>query len=325
MRNGLTISTGAHVAVLAIGLFAFNDTRPLETQMQESVMIDLVSLEDVSRARAGQEKAPKTAPPKPMVEKVSEETKSQPDHTAKISEKPEIDTASNAPTPPTPQKREEPTPPTPPTPRKPPEPKRAEPEPKIDEMAKPEPKPEPKPKPKPEPPKVEKPKEEPKKEEAKKPEPPKEAAEKPKQDAPKFDSNKIAALLDKRTPTRQAATGREMNTSPSLGTRTGTNARLSQTEIDALRAQIQRCWNPPVGAENAKDLVVRVRIALSPVGELQGEPILVNRGGSPYFQSAAESAMRAVRRCAPYNLPATKYDAWRDVEITFDPREMFRG
>jgi colicin import membrane protein len=31
-------------------------------------------------------------------------------------------------------------------------------------------------------------------------------------------------------------------------------------------------------------------------------------------------------RCAPYTfLPIAKYDAWKDVEVTFDPRDMYRG
>jgi colicin import membrane protein len=111
----------------------------------------------------------------------------------------------------------------------------------------------------------------------------------------------------------------------SLGTRIGTASLLSQSEIDALRAQIQACWNPPVGAENAQELIVRVRVQFRLDGTLSAEPTLVNRGSSPYFQVAAESALRAVRRCQPYTMPAAKYDIWRDVEVTFDPRDMFGG
>ena len=41
---------------------------------------------------------------------------------------------------------------------------------------------------------------------------------------------------------------------------------------------------------------------------------------------AAESALRAIRSCAPYNfMPAAKYEAWKEVEVNFDPREMFGG
>ena len=36
-----------------------------------------------------------------------------------------------------------------------------------------------------------------------------------------------------------------------------------------------------------------------------------------------EAAVRAVRRCAPYSLPAEKYDTWKDVTFNFDPSQMF--
>jgi len=46
----------------------------------------------------------------------------------------------------------------------------------------------------------------------------------------------------------------------------------------------------------------------------------------PAFTAASESALRAVRSCAPYSfLPVAKYEAWKDVIIDFDPRDMFRG
>jgi len=40
----------------------------------------------------------------------------------------------------------------------------------------------------------------------------------------------------------------------------------------------------------------------------------------PEFEAAAESAVRAVRQCMPLKLPADKYEWWKDVEATFDPR-----
>ena len=73
------------------------------------------------------------------------------------------------------------------------------------------------------------------------------------------------------------------------------------------------------------NLVVVVHFALNKDGSVSGEPSVVNRGSTALFQIAAESAMRAVRRCQPFRLPASKYEAWRDVEVKFDPNEMFRG
>jgi len=56
-----------------------------------------------------------------------------------------------------------------------------------------------------------------------------------------------------------------------------------------------------------------------------GEPIVLNHGRNALFQIAAEAATRAVRRCQPFRLPASKYEAWQEVEVNFDPNDMFRG
>ena len=40
--------------------------------------------------------------------------------------------------------------------------------------------------------------------------------------------------------------------------------------------------------------------------------------------AAADSAVRAVRnpKCSPLELPADKYDQWKRIDFTFDPRDM---
>jgi outer membrane biosynthesis protein TonB len=161
-----------------------------------------------------------------------------------------------------------------------------------------------------------------KKAETQKPEPKK---PEPKQQ-PKFDSNRIAALLDKRDAQRRVATGSTLSNTPALGTATGQAVSLSQNELDALRARLRDCWNVPVGLAEARDLVVTIRILFNKDGSLLAEPRLMNNGSHPAFQAASESALRAVRSCAPYSfLPVAKYEAWKDVIIDFDPRDMFRG
>jgi hypothetical protein len=95
---------------------------------------------------------------------------------------------------------------------------------------------------------------------------------------------------------------------------------------DALKSQIYRCWNPPVGAPNANDLVVDFDLKLNPDGTVLGRPQLSGNSasaqGNPYTRAAAEAASRAIYQCAPYNLPAKRYNDWRDITLRFDPREM---
>ncbi len=146
----------------------------------------------------------------------------------------------------------------------------------------------------------------------------------PKQ--PKFDADKIAALLDQRAPQRAAITGNEVNTLPSMGTALGNASQLSQSELDALRSRLMGLWNPPVGIKNPEAYVIRIRIQLNKNRGLSAPPILLSRGQDAIWEAAAASALRAVMRGQPYDmLKIEHYDTWKDIEVTFDPREMFGG
>lgn len=314
MKAGWTISAVLHASVLAWGLVSFA-TRPLSAPPPEFITTDIISAADFSQITNGIKTAPKAETPKPLVEKVAEAKPVEEQNAKVVDNKPEIVATSDQVQPPKPPepKKAEPKPPVP-QPQPKPEPKQAfakEPEPKIDPIAealkKDTKKPDPKTQQKAETPKPEK-----------KAEPPK--------PQPKFEANRIAALLDKRDPQRKSVTGDTLSNTPSLGTATGRAASLTQNEIDALRARIQQCWNPPAGLADARDLVVVVRIRFNSDGSLSADPTLSNSMSHPTFHVAAESALRAVRRCAPYSfMPIAKYEIWKDVEVTFDPRDMFRG
>jgi colicin import membrane protein len=290
LRTGLAVSSVAHAVVLGWGLITFAPS-VLDTPITEAMPIDLVPISEITRLQAGNRNAPKQEQAKPAADKIAE--RKQAPEPEKKAVKQEVKTAA-APPPPAPAPEAKP-----------------EPQPKKEE-SKPEPK-----------------------TETAAPLPPKRQPPKPKtpetaqtqQPTPKqrdFNPDQIAALLDRREPQRQRS-AEQMSPTASLGATTGNAQRLTQSEIDALRAQIQACWNPPIGAENAQDLIVRLRIQFRTDGTLSAEPALVNNGSSAYFRVAVESAMRAVRRCQPYTLPAAKYEIWRDVEVTFDPRDMFGG
>src|SRR5690606_34038841 len=108
----------------------------------------------------------------------------------------------------------------------------------------------------------------------------------------------------------------------SLGGRQTTGAELSQSEKDAIKRQLQRCWNPPVGAIGASDLKATVKFRLDPSGHLDGQPVVETSSGDRVFD---ETTLRAVRNCnrQGFQLPSDKYDAWGEVTINFDPRDMF--
>jgi outer membrane biosynthesis protein TonB len=153
--------------------------------------------------------------------------------------------------------------------------------------------------------------------------PVKQAAAKPKSEEKEFDAAEVAALLD-----LQKASGggakRSTETASLGGDKTTNGSKLSQSEMDALRGQVQRCYNPPAGAVEAENLFASVQFKLDRSGELEGVPQLVSGGGGGIVERAfVEAVLRAVRRCAPYNLPAEKYETWADVKVNFSMSEMY--
>jgi len=291
MRTGLTISALAHAGLLAWGLISFS-ARPLDATPKDALPVDIISSKDFSELTKGVKNAPKAETPKPLVDKVAEKEKLADEITPKVVEKPEIRTASAEP-PPAPQPAE-----AKPDKKPPPDP--------IAEALK---------------------KEEAKKKAEAKAKAKAEAEQKRKlAEQPKFDANQIAALLDKRSPQRIASTGSDINAAPSLGVPTATALRLSQNELDAMRARLMQLWSMPAGVQNPEEWVVRVRVKLGPDRRLVAPPVVLNAGRGSTFETARDSALRAIYRGQPYDmLTPANYEIWKDVEIIFDPRDMSRG
>jgi colicin import membrane protein len=293
MKRSLIISAVGHAAVVLWCLVSFA-AKPYEAGPQDSLPVDIISSSEFSQITLGSRNAPRAEKPNPLAEKVAEPTLPPDDPALKVSEKQEVKTAAT-----------EPPPPSPPKPEVKQEAKeQKQPEQKLDPVA--------------EALKKEQKKPPEKKVESKPMAPP----QKPAKELPKFDPVRTAALLlDKRDPQRHAVAGETVNPTPSLGLPKANAVALSQSEIDALRAQIEACFSMPAAAADARDLIVEVRITLNQDGSLSSAPVVTN-SGSGLFQIVAESLTRAIRRCAPYKLPIAKYDAWKDVDVSFDPRDM---
>ena len=157
----------------------------------------------------------------------------------------------------------------------------------------------------------------------KKPPPP---VAKPKPDKPKeekFDINSIVALLDKKNPPPKNQAGKPGDHSiKGMGQQTA----MTMDVMTALQSQIYRCYNVSslIGAPKPDDLIVDFDVFLNPDGSVAQPPQLAakSNSGSSYTQAAVEAARRAISACAPYKLPANKYDQWRNFTFHFDPRPM---
>ena len=290
------------------GLVSFS-TRSLDATPQEALPVDIISSEQLSQITKGVKTGQKEVT-KPLVEKVAE-PKPVEETVGKIDKKEVAATSEKPPEPPKPPEKK-PEPPKPP--EKKPEPQKPVEKPPVDQIA-----------------------EALKKDLAKKPVEKKEAKVEPKkQEKPKkdekptkertFDQSKIAALLDKRDPSRHATAGDTINNTSSFGTSTGQAQRLTMSWVGALQARIKQCWNVPAGVRDAENLEIRVYFELRKDGSVAGLPRLLEGSRNAAGPAIAESAIRAIQQCQPYSfLPPQEYaGGWDRLDITFSSKDLFR-
>jgi TonB family protein len=356
MKTGLSTSLALHVVALGFGLLTLSSPEPMELGSLESFPVDIVPMSEFSQSVQGERDAPvsERPTPKPTTRTdVVPEAQNIGDNTTDLTTPPTpdprprpVETAeapppAPEPTPPTPEPEPAPQPEPQPAPEPAPTPAVA-PAPQPAQQVTPEPVPEqpavaetppppqeqtfnlptsaPAPQSRPQP-------EKPQAQAARTPERREpERPTQPRRDAPSSESNsesvedQVAALLN-----RERASGggaRRSNEQASLGGRQTTGAQLSQSEKDAIIAQLRSCWNVPVGAEGSSELATRIRFRLDPSGTLDGAPVVEKGSGNRQFD---ESTTRAIRICSQrgFQLPSDKYDTWAEVVVNFSPRDMF--
>jgi outer membrane biosynthesis protein TonB len=306
----LVASVVLHVLVIGWGLVSFS-SKAFES-MQESLPVDIISSDQLAKMVAGM-KSGKKENPKPLVEKVAE-AKPVDDAVGKITEKAPVVTDTAPPPQPKPADKPVEKKPDPPKP-----------------VAESKPKEEPKPvEKKPDPPKVDPIAEALKKEEKKPPpKPPVQAAKPPEPAKPKaeraFDQSKIAALLDKRDPTRQAVTGETLNSNASLGLAKGNADAIVATWKGAFVGAVRRCFNFPYNGRDADQFEVDIDIQLRRDGTVASAPVIIAVRGPSSSVGAAmgESARRAIEQCQAYTfLPKEQYDTWKYIPMTFGLEDL---
>ena len=137
----------------------------------------------------------------------------------------------------------------------------------------------------------------------------------------KKETDKVTALLDKFPDERDIG---KMTENKSQEKNLTSDNIITAGEISNMRSQIEMCWNPPVGVRGAASQRVQVIIVLNKDGTISNvEPITRDSNGSR--EVAIGAAVRAVLSCAPYEFPIEKYELWKEIKFTFDPRNMLGG
>lgn len=154
----------------------------------------------------------------------------------------------------------------------------------------------------------------------------------PPRPRPQVDAGALARMLAAKAGTARqsrinsAAIGSALGRAAPKGAASLTVRQRANLE-DMIRSQVTPCWNPPVPEEGDPNLTVLTRIKLARTGALIGEPAASLTRAAPansaaYGRALVASVRRAVVRCAPLKLPPELYDAWADVELNFDPKDI---
>jgi hypothetical protein len=293
LRSDWIISGVAHAAILGTALVSFAYSMPT-ADPSPFMPVTIATADDASKAPRGQQDAPKPKPdPKLLADKI--DLPKPPDEYAPkvVDNKQEIKTDSAT------QKSD----------------------------PKPDPKPADKPKPKTPDYKPDQIADLLKKDANKQPKPDNTAnPTTPPRDAPQFNANQVAALLDKRDPQRQVATADAINNQANQGAASGNAAQLSQSETAALIARLSSCWSPPPGVDSSSKVVASITISLKPDGSLAAPPLLVQATPSPLGPAFVESAKRAILSCQPFTmLRPEHYPLWKELQLDFDPKILSGG
>mgnify|MGYP005992073391 FL=1 len=101
---------------------------------------------------------------------------------------------------------------------------------------------------------------------------------------------------------------------------------MSASEKEGFRVAVNACSNVDPGSQAAR-VPMTVAFSLDRAGKVLNSDVRqvsASGGDTGSTEIAFQAARRAILRCQSggYQLPADKYDQWKDVEITFDPSGM---
>lgn len=102
---------------------------------------------------------------------------------------------------------------------------------------------------------------------------------------------------------------------------------MSAGEKDVLRVAVSSCWNVGSLSSDALKTTVTLGVSMTPDGKpVSGSVTLLGSEGgtAAAAKQAYETARRAIIRCGArgYDLPADKYEQWKEIEMTFNPERM---
>jgi hypothetical protein len=102
-----------------------------------------------------------------------------------------------------------------------------------------------------------------------------------------------------------------------------TKADVGGDMVTAFRGRIKQCSKLPPSLSPSDDVMIKLRILMTPDGRLAAEPMVKEGTASVKAVDLRDGAVSALSACQPYTmLPPEKYQEWKVIDLTFTPRDF---
>src|SRR2546429_143150 len=100
-------------------------------------------------------------------------------------------------------------------------------------------------------------------------------------------------------------------------------ADISSSLIAEFRRHLKACSKLPTSIAASDNLVVKLRVLMTPDGRLAADPVVAGGSANPKALDLLQSAIDALKACQPYAmLPADRYGEWKVLDLDFTPKDF---
>jgi outer membrane biosynthesis protein TonB len=93
--------------------------------------------------------------------------------------------------------------------------------------------------------------------------------------------------------------------------------------VTAFRSRIRECSKLPSSLSPSDDVMIKLRILMTPDGRLAAAPMVKEGTASVKAVDLRDGAVSALSACQPFTmLPREKYQEWKVIDLTFTPRDF---
>jgi hypothetical protein len=103
-------------------------------------------------------------------------------------------------------------------------------------------------------------------------------------------------------------------------------ADIASSLVAEFRRHLKTCAKLPPSIAASDNITIRLRVMMTPAGELAAEPILIEASASAKGPALMQSAISALQACQPYAmLPVDRYGEWKVLDLSFTPQDFVGG